>query len=471
MKVVVIGSGYVGSVTGIAFSALGHQTTVVDIDINKVNTILNGQSPIYEPGLDNLIEKFIGKTLSATTSYECVKEADVVFIGVGTPSREDGTADLAYIKSAAKNIGENLNSNRFTVIVNKSTVPVGTADLVSGIIEDTSGLRRNADFAVVSNPEFLREGFAIEDVFFPDRIVIGTTSEQARLIMRDLYSNLINRQGYGELIEGFQFNYAEKLNSPSPVYFETDDKSSELIKYASNAFLAVKISYVNEMARLCESLDANILDVALGMGLDSRIGNKFLQASSGWSGSCFPKDTAEILATSTSYNTKLSVVEAAVSSNLEMHDYCVSKVQHELKSLNGKTIGILGLTFKPNTDDARKTQASYIIEKLIALGARVKVHDPQGMEMFKSLNNNLDIEYYENPIEMTRNTDGIILLTHWNEYIELDWKTIFDSVRNPYVFDTRNVLNHFSMVEIGFKYEGLGISQYNTIPYNVEASV
>jgi len=460
MNIVCIGSGYVGSVTGAAFATLGHRTMVLDIDVNKVALINSGKSPIYEPGLDELISAYVGNTLFATNSYDVIREADVVFIGVGTPSKPDGTADLKYIKLAAQDIGKHLNPDKFTVIVNKSTVPVGTADLVATIIEEHSKLQLNTHFAVVSNPEFLREGFALEDVFFPDRIVIGVDNERARKIMHLLYQGILNAQNYDKKSANFYFDY--KLDAKRPQYFETDIKSAEMIKYASNAFLAVKISYINEMARLCEVLGANIMDVSTGMGLDSRIGNKFLQVSSGWSGSCFPKDTAELLATSRKYGCELGVVEATVESNLKMHSYVVDKIKRKLQSLNGKTIGILGLTFKPNTDDARNTQASVIIRELVEVGARVKVHDPQGMEMFRKLNSELDITYCDEPLQAARQTDAIVLLTHWDEYTGLKWHELHHVVRTPYILDTRNFLNHRYLREIGFDCEGLGISSSKT---------
>lgn len=455
MNIVCIGSGYVGSVTGAAFATLGHRTTVIDIDKKKVELINSGKSPIYEPGLDELISSYIGNTLFAVDHYEVVREADVVFIGVGTPSKPDGTADLKYIKLAAQGIGKHLNAERFTVIVNKSTVPVGTADLVSSIIEENSALIPNEHFAVVSNPEFLREGYALEDVFFPDRIVIGADNERARAMMSALYQGIVQRENYFEKSADFQFDY--KLDNKKPDYFETDIKSAEMIKYASNAFLAVKISYINEIARLCEVLGADVTAVSKGMGLDSRIGNKFLQVSSGWSGSCFPKDTAELLATSRKYGCELGVIEAAVQSNLQMHNFVADKIKRRLKSLNGKTIGILGLTFKPNTDDARNTQASVIIREFAEVGARIKVHDPQGMTMFRALNPELDIAYCDDPLEVAEQVDGLVLLTHWQEYADLDWKEMFNKVRTPYLLDTRNFLDHSYLREIGFDAEGLGV--------------
>ncbi|MFD0676134.1 MULTISPECIES: UDP-glucose dehydrogenase family protein [unclassified Paenibacillus] len=441
-NVVCIGCGYVGSVTSVAFAALGYHTVVIDVDSNKVEMINAGKSSLYEPGLESLIQQVAGRTLFAVSTYEPIKEADIVFICVGTPSLADGTADLTYIKTAAKQIGMALNPGKFTVIVNKSTVPVGTADLVTSILEEESGLQAEQDFAVVSNPEFLREGFALEDVVTPDRIVIGTSNERARKQMRLLYEPLI------------QLNSADQV-----VYFETDAKSAELIKYASNAFLAVKISYINEVAKLCEALNAHVPDVAKGMGLDSRIGSKFLQVSSGWSGSCFPKDTAELLATSFKYGSELSIVSAAITANLNMHLYCVDKIVRQLGDLRGKTIAILGLTFKPDTDDARATQATVIIKKLIELGAAIHVHDPMGMPMFSALNGDLPITYCNNGEEAAQGVDGLVLLTHWECYIKLDWPKIFLSMRHPYILDTRNFLDKKTLQELGFQYDGIGLGK------------
>jgi UDPglucose 6-dehydrogenase len=456
MNVVCIGSGYVGTVTGAAFAALGHHTTVIDIDAEKVQLINAGQSPIFEPGLDALLKQVIDrKLLFASTSYDEVFNAHIVFIAVGTPAEADGTAGLKYVKSAARCIGEHLNPEHFTVIVNKSTVPVGTSDLVASIIEEASSLRNNEQFTVVSNPEFLREGYALEDVFFPDRIVIGSNHPEARTVMRKLYQNLIGNINYSELSKMVAF----KMNptAPKAVYFETDAKSAEMIKYVSNAFLAIKISYINEVATLCETLGANVLEVAKGMGLDSRIGEKFLQVSSGWSGSCFPKDTSELLETSRKYGADLTLVKAAIESNLKMHESCIIKLRRRLKTLNGKNIGILGLTFKPDTDDARHTQSSYIISKLIAMGANIAAHDPKGMAMFRKLNEDLPIRYCHKAEDVAERADAIVLMTHWNEYATLDWKLVHQKMRAPYLLDTRNFLVGHRLNESGFIYEGVGI--------------
>lgn len=435
MRVVCIGGGYVGAVTAAALASIGHRTTVIDVDPVKVRMLNSGRSPIFEPGLDELLGRLAGRTLFADEGYDAVAEADVVFICVGTPSRPDGTADLGYVKHAAAGIGSRLNSGRFTVIVDKSTVPVGTAELVARIAEETSGLSRDKSFAVVSNPEFLREGSALDDVFGADRIVVGTSSARARRVMRRLYRGL--------LTEGTH-------------YFETDARTAELIKYASNAFLAIKISYTNELARLSDALGANVSDLLRGMGMDSRIGNKFLEVSSGWSGSCFPKDLRELILTGRHYGSELMLAEAAVASNEEMLHYSVEKLKRRLRTLNGKRIGILGLTFKPHTDDVRETQAATIVRQLLELGCEILVHDPQGMSAFRKLHGGLDVRFCDCPEDVARQAEAVVLLTHWPIYRELDWPSVRSAMRHPYLLDTRNFLPPAKMRKLGFVYEGMG---------------
>lgn len=453
VNIVCIGAGYVGSVTAAAFSNVGHFVTVIDLDPQKLEAIQSRMSPIFEPGLEALIEQ-ADHLLNASASYQPVRQANAVFICVGTPSLPDASADMSYVKAAARSIGENLNPSSFTVIVNKSTVPVGTTDLVSMIIEEASGLKSNQHFAVVSNPEFLREGYALEDVFYPDRIVIGTKNEKAKMILRELYGPFIERKYEGRIYELIpnKTPRREKITK----YMETDEKSAEMIKYASNAFLAVKISYINEIARLSEALGSNIEDIAKGMGLDQRIGEKFLQVSSGWSGSCFPKDTSELLLTSHKYGRELKIVKAATESNHDMLLYCVQKVQRKLKCLNGKTLSILGLTFKPDTDDVRQTQALTVISKLLEFGAHVKVHDPKGMDGFKHIHKQLDIHYCRTAEEAAVQSSAIILLTHWTQYRDLDWRNMYKTMVYPYILDTRNFLINDQLCEIGFDYEGIG---------------
>ncbi|GIP39136.1 UDP-glucose 6-dehydrogenase [Paenibacillus sp. J31TS4] len=451
MKIACIGSGYVGTVTGAAFAALGYDTLIIDLDGRKVDQINEGISPIYEPGLQSLLAEICGKTLRASTSYQDLEGVSLIFICVGTPSKEDGSADLSWIKRAAEDIARVLDSRQHTTIVLKSTVPVGTADFFSLLVEKESGLQRGTQFSVVSNPEFLREGFALGDFLFPDRIVVGVEDDRSRQRLRRLFQPILDRN-YPEKL--FMYGDADK---PKPVYFETDIKSSEMIKYVSNAFLAVKVSYINEVARLCDKLGANVKDVAYGMGLDTRIGPKFLQVSAGWSGSCFPKDTMELLATSGRYGTRMDIVRAAVQSNEEMHSYCLEKLQAMLLSLNGKRIGILGLTFKPDTDDARATQASFFIRNLLEMGAHVSVYDPKGMPMFRALNKELPIAYCERGEDTAVRSDALLLLTHWEEFLMLPWQEMVCTMRTPHLLDTRNCLPAARFRAMGYRYQGVGI--------------
>ncbi|WP_010271030.1 UDP-glucose dehydrogenase family protein [Paenibacillus senegalensis] len=457
MKVVCIGAGYVGCVTAAAFATAGHDTTLVDIDQSKVDQISRGECPLYEPQLEPLIRLTAARqTLKASTSYEAVKEADIVFICVGTPSQPDGSADLGFVRLAAQAVAQFCPQGSGKVIVNKSTVPVGTSDMVASIIEEAE-LRLNADFFMASNPEFLREGSAVRDVFFPERIVIGADSPHAFEQLKRLYQPLLERSYDDEAKQLLACYYPEAI--PPAQYIETDRPSSELIKYSANAFLAVKISFINEIARLCDALGADVRDVAKGIGSDSRIGSKFLEVSSGWSGSCFPKDTAELLAVGRSYHSALPVVEAAVQSNQAMHDYCISKIKAKLKSLHGKKIAVLGVTFKPDTDDARVTQANILIRELLRLGADVRVHDPQGMPMFRKVNPDLSVRYFESPEAAAAGADALLLLTHWRQYLKLDWLKMGESMRRARVFDLRNFLTELNLPSYGWEYEGLGLRQ------------
>ncbi|GIP36194.1 UDP-glucose/GDP-mannose dehydrogenase family protein [Paenibacillus sp. J2TS4] len=454
MNIACIGAGYIGSVTGASLSMMGHRCTIIDIDPAKVDAINAGQSPIYEPGLQSLIQEQAGSRLFASTSYQSVYEADVVFIGVGTPSLEDGSADLSFIRTATARVANHLNPDHFTVIVIKSTVPVGTSEEVTSILEQISGLESGEHFAVASNPEFLREGHALEDVFFPDRIVVGALDDRAKEMLRELYAEFM-RPDILETIS-LRLGIREGQVMAPPVYFETDLRSAEMIKYASNAFLAVKISYINEIARMCEAVEANVLEVAYGMGLDSRIGNQFLQVSSGWSGSCFPKDTAELLIASQKHGQELSIVKAAIESNYRMHLYIVDKVLDKLGSLHNRRIGILGLTFKPDTDDTRHTQAAVLIRRFIECGASLQVHDPKGMENFCQTNGELPVTYCHSGELVAEQADAIVLVTHWLEYKDLDWGHMHKRMKNPYVLDTRNFLDSVEIRKLGFNYEGLG---------------
>jgi len=433
MKISVIGTGYVGLVSGACFADFGHEVTCIDIDEKKITSLKEGNIPIYEPGLDDVVKKNVEDgRLNFTTSYEpSIAEADAVFIAVGTPSsrRGDGYADLTYVFEAAKNIAQHLK--KYTVIVDKSTVPVGTAQQVARIIKETNP---EADFDVASNPEFLREGAAIDDFMNPDRVVFGTATDRAKEVMSRIY---------------------EPLSSKNTPIVMTDLMSAELTKYAANAFLATKISFINEIGNLCEAVGANVDDVSKGMGLDSRIGAKFLQAGPGYGGSCFPKDTKACMRTGQEYGASLRIVETVVEVNSAQKARMVSKIKKALGgSESGKTIAVLGLAFKPETDDMRDAPAITILSALEEKGAKVKAHDPEAMEEAKKIMPTL--EYVEDAYKACEGADAVILMTEWNEYRALDLSRIKSLLKSPIFIDLRNVHTNETMKKEGFKYYSVG---------------
>lgn len=432
LKVAVIGSGYVGLVSGACFAEFGVHVTCVDSDKKKVDGLLRGEVPIFEPGLDTLVAENMRKErlFFTTNLQEAVSQADVVFIAVGTPSRRgDGHADLSYVMAATKSIAEAMND--YTVVVTKSTVPVGTGRQVSDLIRKT---RPDARFDVVSNPEFLREGSAIGDFMRPDRVVVGTESDRAKEIMRQLYRPLY-------LLE-------------TPLLF-TSLESAELIKYASNAFLATKITFINEMADICEKCGADVQDIATGMGLDGRIGKKFLHAGPGYGGSCFPKDTLALVKTAFDVGAPSQIVEAVVKVNASRRQKMTDKIMHACgDNLKGKSISVLGVTFKPNTDDMRDSPALDILPALQQAGAHIKVFDPQGeKEGFALLPG---VEWCHDPYEAVGETDCVVLLTEWNEFRALDLDKIKMMMNTPLMVDLRNVYLPKEMKEAGFSYVSVG---------------
>jgi len=427
-----IGTGYVGLVSGACFADFGHQVTCIDKNEEKIALLRSGGVPIYEPGLDMLVQRNVreGRLDFATDLTEAVRAADVVFIAVGTPSRRgDGHADLTYVHAAAEEIGAVMDG--FTVIVNKSTVPVGTGDEVEALI---SKVRPDGDFAVVSNPEFLREGAAIDDFKRPDRVVVGTEDQRARDVMRELYRPLF-------------------LNE-TPIVF-TSRRTSELIKYAANAFLAMKITFINEMADLCESVGANVQEVSKGIGLDGRIGSKFLHAGPGYGGSCFPKDTLALVRTAQEASTPLQLVEATVRVNdlrkRAMADKIIAACGGDVA---GKTIAVLGLTFKPNTDDMREAPSLDIIPALQAKGARVRAYDPAGVEEAEKLLK--DVEYATGPYLALDGADALVIITEWNEFRALDFERVKAALKSPIVVDLRNIYDPAEMKEAGLAYTSVG---------------
>jgi UDPglucose 6-dehydrogenase len=427
-----IGTGYVGLVSGACFADFGHHVTCIDKDQEKVDMLRSGGIPIYEPGLDQLVQRNVreGRLDFDTDLTQAVREADAVFIAVGTPSRRgDGFADLSYVHAAAKEIAEVMDG--YTVIVTKSTVPVGTGDEVEKIIRET---RPDGDFAVVSNPEFLREGAAIDDFKRPDRVVVGTEDERAREVMGELYRPLY-------------------LNE-TPILF-TSRRTSELIKYAANAFLAMKITFINEMADLCESVDANVQEVARGVGLDNRIGSKFLHAGPGYGGSCFPKDTLALTRTAQEAGTPLRLIETTVEVNdRRKHDMAKKVIKAMGGDVTGKTIAVLGLTFKPNTDDMREAPSLDIIPALQEAGAKVRAYDPAGIvEAEKMLK---DVEFTSGPYLCAEGADALVLITEWNEFRALDTDRLKETMAGDVVVDLRNIYSPDDMRNRGFNYTSVG---------------
>ena len=432
MRIAVIGTGYVGLVSGACFSEFGLDVVCVDKDAKKIEGLKAGKMPIYEPGLEALVENNVrANRLSFSTDLKAsVKSADAVFIAVGTPSRRgDGHADLSYVHDAAREIAEAMD--HYTVVVTKSTVPVGTGREVARIIKET---RPTADFDVCSNPEFLREGSAIGDFMRPDRVVIGADSDLAREVMRKLYRPLY-------LIE-------------TPIVF-TSIETAELIKYAANTFLATKITFINEIADLCEKVGANVNDVARGIGLDGRIGRKFLHAGPGYGGSCFPKDTLALVKTAQDYGAPLKIVETVVAVNEARKPAMADRVIEALGgSVSGKTVAALGLTFKPNTDDMRDSPSLGILPALQKAGATIRAFDPEGMHEAKKLMP--DLTYCKDAYDCMTGADALVLITEWNEFRALDLDRVKSLLHQPVLVDLRNVYNPAEMKEAGFRYSSIG---------------
>jgi UDPglucose 6-dehydrogenase len=433
MNIVMVGSGYVGLVSGACFADFGHHVTCVDKAVEKIEALKKGVIPIFEPGLDALVESNVksGRLSFTTDLKSAVAQADVVFIAVGTPSRRgDGHADLGYVYAAAAEIAEALDG--FTVVVTKSTVPVGTGDEVERIIRETNP---QADFAVVSNPEFLREGAAIEDFKRPDRIVVGLSDERARSVMTEVYRPLYLNQ--------------------SPLLF-TSRRTSELIKYAANGFLAMKITFINEMADLCERVGADVQDVSRGIGLDGRIGSKFLHAGPGYGGSCFPKDTLALAKTAQDNDSPVRLIEATIAVNDNRKRAMGRKVIAAAGGeVRGKKVAVFGLTFKPNTDDMRDSPAIAVVQTLKDAGAIVSGYDPEGMENAKQM---MDIEFASGPYQAAEGADVAVLVTEWNEFRALDLERLKSVMKNPVLVDLRNVYRKPEVEAYGFTYCGIGKS-------------
>jgi UDPglucose 6-dehydrogenase len=481
MEVCVIGTGYVGLVTGTCLAYLGHSVVCVDIDERKIEMLRRGKAPIYEPGLEQLIASGAQRgNLSFSTDLESsVNRSEIIFIAVGTPPMSSGRADLSYVKTVAHSVGRALDCGRRRVIVNKSTVPIGSGNWVEMLVKEglsdnpawrdklasaasaqapgasasnrrLSGIRPEDFFLVASNPEFLREGSAITDTFYPDRIVIGATDVYATERLRALYDPIIEQ------------TFTPPASAPRPADFTavpvvtTDLASAEMIKYAANAFLATKISFANEIANICERVGADIKEVVRGFGLDSRIGPKFLNAGVGWGGSCFGKDVSALIDIANEYGYEPGLLRSTVDVNKRQRHVPVQKLQEVLKIIKGKTIGLLGLAFKPDTDDIRDAPALEIARELTEMGARVKAYDPIANEACRNQHPDLKIEYCDSATLLAEDCDAVVIVTEWEEFRYLDLDQIGEVMNAKVLVDGRNVLDPQAVEEAGFKYRGIG---------------
>ncbi|MFK8182276.1 MAG: UDP-glucose/GDP-mannose dehydrogenase family protein [Phormidesmis sp.] len=459
MRVCVIGTGYVGLVTGVCLSHIGHHVICVDNNEEKVQLMKSGQSPIYEPGLSDLMKSSMASgNLEFTSDLGAgVKHGDILFIAVGTPALPTGESDTRYVEAVARGIGEHLNGG-YKVIVNKSTVPIGSGDWVRMIVLDGIVERQKVpvgagapikesestpSFDVVSNPEFLREGSAVYDTFNPDRIVLGSNNQKAIDMMKELYTPIVERK------------FAEDKDAPKVPVVTTDLSSAEMVKYASNAFLATKISFINEVANICDRVGADVTQVAQGIGLDSRIGSKFLQAGIGWGGSCFPKDVSALVHTADDYGYEAELLKATINVNTRQRVLTIEKLQQVLKILKGKTVGLLGLTFKPDTDDMRDAPSLIMIENLNRLGAKVKAYDPIVSQ--SGVSQGLSGVIVEtDPERLADSCDALVLVTDWAKFKNLDYRKMASLMNAPVMIDGRNFLDQKELENAGFQYIGVG---------------
>jgi UDPglucose 6-dehydrogenase len=460
MRVTVIGTGYVGTVTGACLACLGHRVTCVDTDLSKIEKLRAGESPIYEPSLEELIAlaHHTGGIDFETDLAVPVRESDVIFIAVGTPPLPSGESNLIYLEAAARGIGRAMDSSKFRVVVNKSTVPVGTGNLVQALVRE--GISETAGgavtFGVASNPEFLREGSAIQDSLYPDRIVLGAEESTTLDLMRALYEPLSS-----QTFEAPAFCPRPVGMSPVPVVCTTLT-SAEMIKYSANAFLTVKIGFANEIANICERVGADVTEVMLGIGLDTRIGSKFLNAGLGWGGSCFGKDVSSLLHTSGEYGYRAHLLEASLTVNNNQRQVVIQKLQERLGILKGRTIALLGLAFKPNTDDLRDAPSLLIADKLIRMGARVKAFDPVAMHACRTHHPDLALHYAADALSAVDHADALVVVTEWAEFGRLDLAEVASRMAKPILIDGRNLFDPEKARAAGFAYEGIGRAKQNT---------
>ena len=451
MKITIIGTGYVGLTTAVVLAYLNHNVAAVDKDNSKLSLLQEGKSPIHEPGIQSLLDE-VCHTIRFTPSIaEVVPDAELIMIAVGTPPKQNGEADTRHVEQAAREVAEVCHPNRHYTLVIKSTVPIGTNRRVAEVIENVF-LERNiqGNVSIASNPEFLQEGLALQGAFYPDRIVVGANSDNALDTLRRLYQPILEQT----------FDPPTSLPRPAAYYLPpmmtTDPNSAEMIKYAANTFLSLKISFINEIAGLCEDVGADVTEVARGIGLDSRIGHRFLRAGLGWGGSCYPKDTAALLGVAAQAGYEMPITEAARTVNFEQRKRIVDKLRNVLKTLNGKTIGILGLAFKPNTDDIREAPALDIIRQLVAEGANVRAHDPIAIPNAQQAMNDIAVDFIEDVSVLSHNADALVLVTEWELYHRLDLRKLAKQMQTPILIDGRNVYSPQEAMNAGFHYIGVG---------------
>ncbi len=453
MRVSIVGAGYVGITTGVALAYLGHEVTLLDADHSKIRLLEDGRFPIFEPYLEAVSALAHSRLRYTTDPADAHPQADVIFIAVGTPSQPDGNPDLSYLRSAAMAVGDHLGEG-FTVVVNKSTVPIGCGNWVESLVREAfearNGHRPKGRFSVASNPEFLREGSALHDSLYPDRVVVGSDDPRALEILYSLYRPVVEQTFPAPIF----------LPRPEPLgavpLITTNLASAELIKYAANAFLALKISFINEISQLAEKVGADITQIGKGIGLDARIGNRFLQAGIGWGGSCFGKDTAALIATAREYSLTMPIVQAAREVNYRQRERVLEKLLGELKILKGRTIGLLGLAFKPNTDDLRDAPALDIARKLVERGAKVRVHDPIALERARREYADSSICFADSLEVLAMEADALVLVTEWPQYRDAPWRSLARNMHTPLLLDGRNFLDQNTIESAGLHYVGMG---------------
>jgi len=448
---VVIGTGYVGLTTGLALSYLGHQVVCVDKNPAIIDYLRRGRAPIFEAGLEDLLHEQQGRIEFTDSIKKHLPGADIAVVAVGTPAKENGDTDLSYVEEVAREVGASMAPDQFLLVVNKSTVPIGTARRVKIVLaEELSRRGVCCSYNVASNPEFLREGAALYDTFFPDRIVVGADELESVNLLRQMYAPILEQT----------FTPPKKLKRPEryslPPLVVTSPTSAELIKYTSNAFLAMKVSFINEFAGIAERVGADIREVARGIGLDNRIGPHFLNAGVGWGGSCFPKDVRSIIYTGAQYGYDMAMVKAALEVNSRQRKKVIEKLQAALKVIRGSTIGVLGLSFKANTDDIRESPAIDVIGGLLDMGARVKVYDPIAMDKYRQQCSRPEVIYADSVVQAASEADALVLLTDWDEFRHLDWQEVAASMKGRVFIDGRNLLSKDEMAQLGFSYQGIG---------------